>query len=88
MPSSPNETRRFPLVRDQLRAAAIRRSFQLAYEALREKGYEPIDQLIGYLMSGDPAYVTSHRGARSAMRQFARDELIEELLRYYFEGEA
>lgn len=87
MPSSQNETRQFPLVRDEIRAAAIRRSFELAYEALREKGYEPIDQLIGYLMSGDPTYITSHRGARSAMRQIDRDELIEELLRYYFEGE-
>lgn len=83
MPFSHNPTRQFPLVRDELRAAAIRRSFQLAYEALREKGYQPIDQIVGYLMSGDPTYITSHRGARSAMRQIPRDELIEELVRCY-----
>lgn len=86
MPSSHNETRQFPLVRDQIRAAGIRRSFELAYEALQEKGYQPLDQIVGYLMSGDPAYITSHRGARSALKQIARDELIEELLRYYLEA--
>lgn len=87
MPTSHNETRQLPLVRDEIRAAHIRRSFELAYEALMEKGYQPVDQIVGYLMSGDPAYITSHRGARSAIKQIARDELIEELLRYYLERE-
>ncbi len=53
------------------------------YAALREKGYNPINQLVGYLISGDPAYITSHKQARSLIRRVERDELIEELLSYY-----
>lgn len=53
------------------------------YAALQEKGYNPINQLIGYLMSGDPAYITSHNEARIIIRRVERDELLEELLRYY-----
>lgn len=83
MPPSQNETRQFPLVRNEVRVAQIRRSFRLAHQALSEKGYRPIDQIVGYLMSGDPAYITSHRGARSAMKHVERDELLEELLRHY-----
>jgi len=55
------------------------------YEALKEKGYNPINQIVGYLLSGDPAYVTSHRGARSLIRRLERDELLEELVRNYLE---
>lgn len=54
-----------------------------AYEALKEKGYNPINQLVGYLISGDPAYITSHKDARNQIRQVERDDLIEELVRYY-----
>lgn len=85
MPPSQNETRQFPLVRDELRAAEIRRTFRLAHQALSEKGYQSVDQLVGYLMSGDPAYITSHKQARSSIRRIARDELIEELVRFYLE---
>ncbi|MGI6037153.1 MAG: IreB family regulatory phosphoprotein [Limnochordia bacterium] len=53
------------------------------YQALLEKGYNPINQLVGYLLSGDPTYITSHRGARTLIRQLERDELLEELVRYY-----
>lgn len=53
------------------------------FEALREGGYNPIDQLVGYLMSGDPTYITNHRGARSIIKRIERDELIEELLKNY-----
>ena len=50
-----------------------------------EKGYNPINQLVGYLLSGDPAYVTSHNDARSKIRTLERDELLEELVRSYLE---
>lgn len=53
------------------------------YGALREKGYNPINQLVGYLISGDPAYITSHKQARSMIRRVERDDLIEALVSYY-----
>ncbi len=53
------------------------------YEALMEKGYDPINQIVGYLLSGDPAYITSHKNARTLIRQLERDELVEELVRSY-----
>lgn len=63
-----------------------RRILLLVYQALKEKGYNPLNQLVGYLLSGDPAYITSHRDARSLVRQVERDELLEELVRYYLAG--
>ena len=56
-----------------------------ACAAMEEKGYNPINQLVGYLLSGDPAYVTSHNDARSMIRKLERDELLEELVRSYIE---
>lgn len=53
--------------------------------ALNEKGYNPVNQLIGYILSGDPTYITSHNNARSIIMQVERDELLEEILRYYLE---
>ena len=53
------------------------------YKALREKGYNPINQIVGYLLSGDPSYITSHNNARSLIRKMERDELLEELVKYY-----
>ncbi|MDF9407817.1 IreB family regulatory phosphoprotein [Pelotomaculum isophthalicicum JI] len=53
------------------------------YAALVEKGYNPINQLVGYLLSGDPAYITSHGNARSLIRRLERDELLEELVKNY-----
>jgi uncharacterized protein (UPF0297 family) len=55
-------------------------------EALRDKGYNPVVQIVGYLLSGDPAYITSHKGARSLIRQLQRDELLEELVDHYLRG--
>jgi len=55
------------------------------YEALKEKGYNPINQLVGYLLSGDPAYITSHRNARNLIRKLERTELLEEIVRSYLE---
>lgn len=53
------------------------------YEALKEKGYNPINQMVGYLLSGDPAYITSHKNARTLIRKLERDDLLEELVRNY-----
>lgn len=55
------------------------------YEALTEKGYNPVDQIVGYIMSGDPTYITSYNGARSLVMKVERDELVEELLKAYID---
>ena len=52
----------------------------VVYHALSEKGYNPVNQIVGYIMSGDPTYITSHRNARSLIMKVERDELVEELL--------
>lgn len=56
---------------------------QQVYEALVEKGYNPVNQIVGYIMSGDPTYITSYKNARSLIMKVERDELIEEALTYY-----
>ncbi len=53
------------------------------YGALTEKGYNPVNQIVGYIMSGDPTYITSHKNARSLIMKVERDELVEELLKEY-----
>ncbi len=53
------------------------------YLALTEKGYNPVNQIVGYVMSGDPTYITSHNNARSLIMKVERDEIVEELLRTY-----
>ncbi|GIN20093.1 MAG TPA: IreB family regulatory phosphoprotein [Bacillus bacterium] len=53
------------------------------YGALQEKGYNPINQIVGYLLSGDPAYIPRHQDARNIMRKLERDEIIEELVKSY-----
>lgn len=53
------------------------------YHALTEKGYNPVNQIVGYIMSGDPTYITNHQGARSLIMKVERDELVEELLEQY-----
>ena len=55
------------------------------YQAMTEKGYNPVNQIAGYIMSGDPTYITSHKGARSLISKVERDELVEELLKVYIE---
>ena len=53
------------------------------YDSLKQKGYDPINQIVGYLLSGDPTYITSYNNARYLIRQLERDELMEELVRSY-----
>ncbi|NLL07313.1 MAG: IreB family regulatory phosphoprotein [Clostridiaceae bacterium] len=55
------------------------------FKALKEKGYNPINQIVGYILSGDPTYITNHQDARSIIRRLERDELLEEILRFYLE---
>ena len=56
------------------------------YQAMTEKGYNPVNQIVGYIMSGDPTYITSHNNARSLVMKVERDELVEELLKVYIEA--
>ena len=63
-----------------------RKILELVYEAMEEKGYNPVSQIVGYIMSGDPTYITSHKGARSLIMKAERDELVEELLKAYIEN--
>lgn len=56
------------------------------YAALREKGYNPVSQIVGYILSGDPTYITSHKSARSLISRLERDELLEEMVCFYLES--
>ncbi|WP_416468559.1 IreB family regulatory phosphoprotein [Streptococcus thermophilus] len=56
------------------------------YLSLAEKGYNPINQIVGYVLSGDPAYVPRYNDARNQIRKYERDEIVEELVRYYLKG--
>ena len=58
---------------------------EIVYKALSEKGYNPVNQIVGYIMSADPTYITSHNGARSLIMKMERDELVEEMLKTYIE---
>ena len=57
------------------------------YAALKEKGYNPINQIVGYILSGDPTYITSHKEARNLIRQIERDELLEKMVKEYIDIE-
>jgi len=75
------DTMMFKTIGDETNAAAS--ILTSVYQSLKEKGYNPINQLVGYLISGDPAYITSHNNARALIRQLERDEIIEELVHTY-----
>mgnify|MGYP000000508961 FL=1 len=60
-----------------------KRILKEVYQALTEKGYNPINQIVGYILSGDPTYITSHNGARNLIRQIERDELLEKMVKNY-----
>lgn len=59
---------------------------EIVYKALSEKGYNPVNQIVGYIMSGDPTYITSHKGARSLIMKVERDEILEELMSVYIDA--
>ena len=75
-----DETMMFSVDKEKNNAAMI---IGTVYQALKEKGYNPINQLVGYLLSGDPAYITSFNNARGLIRKFERDEILEELVKAY-----
>lgn len=64
----------------------VRDVLRIVYEALSEKGYNPVNQIVGYIMSGDPTYITSHNNARSLIMKVERDELVEEVLKEYIQA--
>ena len=70
---------------DEVRRQNIRKVLQLVQEALEERGYNAINQLAGYLISNDPAYISSHKNARGIIQSVERHEIIEELVRFYLE---
>ena len=79
--ANPNEqTMMFRVDVEEKDAATI---INMVYDALKEKGYNPINQLVGYLLSGDPTYITSYKSARTLIRKLERDELLEELVSSY-----
>ena len=61
----------------------IRRILTEVYDALKEKGYNPINQIVGYILSEDPTYITTHKNARNLIRRIDRDTLLQSLVRYY-----
>ncbi len=62
---------------------AVRTVLEQVYEALQDKGYNPFGQIVGYLISGDPTFITSHKSARSLILEIERDIILEELVRHY-----
>ena len=64
----------------------VKMVLDIVYNAMEEKGYNPVNQIVGYIMSGDPTYITSHNNARSMIMKVERDELVEELLREYIKN--
>ena len=72
-----NNTQFFHVVKEQ--------EYDVVYEALTEKGYNPVNQIVGYIMSGDPTYITSHKNARSLIMKVERDEILEVLFENYID---
>ena len=66
----------------------VKKVLELVYVAMTEKGYNPVNQIVGYIISGDPTYITSYKGARSMILKVERDELVEELLSAYVRNRA
>ena len=76
-----DETMYFKVPREQ--SKETKQILKEVYNALTEKGYNPINQIVGYILSGDPTYITSHNGARNLIRQIERDELLEKMVKNY-----
>lgn len=88
MAATNEETRLFPVDQETIRQAEIRWAIRQAAKALRSRGYRPTDQIVGYLMSGDPSFITSYKGARHQIRRIDRDELLEAMVAYFFKDDA
>ena len=81
-----NNTQYFKMITDP--EARVKMVLEVVYNAMEEKGYNPVNQIVGYIMSGDPTNITSHNDARSMIMKVERDELVEELLREYIKNES
>ncbi len=84
MTNNTQETMKFPIAADN--GNETREILLEVCKALEEKGYNPINQIVGYLVSADPAYITSHNNARNLIRKLERDDILEELVAYYLQG--
>ncbi len=82
--SQMDHTRKFAVRTEEVEVSP-REVLTQVYTALEEKGYHPINQLVGYLLSGEPAYIPRHNNARNLIRKVERDEIIEELVRFYLQ---
>lgn len=78
------DTMMFKVENEEKNEAAV--IITTVYKSLQEKGYNPINQMVGYLLSGDPTYITGHNNARGLIRKLERDELLEELVSSYVKG--
>ena len=70
---------------EKIRNREIEEVLNNVYNALEEKGYEALDQMVGYILSGDPSYITAHKNARNLIRQIERDDLVEALLKNFLD---
>ncbi len=77
------DTMQFERHRDN---AQVNQILSVVYNALSDKGYDPVNQIVGYIISGDPTYITGHNNARSLIRKIDRNELLEELVAYYIDN--
>lgn len=84
MPENYEGTMRFSLPREE--ETKVDLVLRRVYQALKEKGYNPINQLVGYMISGDPSYITSHQDARSLITKLERDEIMEVMFKHYLES--
>lgn len=80
------QTQYFKVEKDN--TITVKEILKQVYDALSEKGYNPVNQIVGYIMSGDPTFITSHKNARSLIMKVERDELVEELLKEYISRKA
>ena len=78
-----NNTQYFTVQKEP--ALQVKDVLEIVFRALSEKGYNPVNQIVGYIMSGDPTYITSHNNARSLIMKVERDEIIEGLLEHYID---
>ncbi len=81
---SNEKTSSFPSV--SVERLAARQTIKAVHKALEEKGYHPVNQLVGYLISGDPTYITSHQKARNVIQKMDQHQLLEEIVRFYLRG--
>ncbi len=79
----PEETLKFTI--ESERSILVKNSMLSIKSALKEKGYNPVNQIVGYIMSGDPTYITSYKEARTNIRKIDRDELLEEIVTFYLD---